>query len=466
MRIGGTLVLVLVVSGLPATAVFGQSVVLSDGGVSLSGSSVQSTAVFTGTAPLAKTGQTSCFDASGNLTACGSGVGAGQEGHLQKGVRWPIPRFTNNGDGTVTDNMTGLIWLEDANCAGETKNFDDALTFANTLYDGSSSHGGGDCGLSDGSVEGDWRVPNMFEAASLMDHGYSSPGVPNTTGTGQWTEGDPFSDIQGSYWTSTFNPQNKQFAHYAAYGAPQLTSNWKTTLYSVWPVRGPVDAGSSGQADLVLADGGIQFPDGSVQSTAALTRVVVPKTGQQSCYNGSGVSISCTGTGQDGDHQAGAAWPNPRFTNNSDGTVTDNLTGLVWLEDADCNGTKTWANALAWANGLYDGSIASGGVNQDCGLSDGSLPGEWRVPTEAEFESLACPEYDNPAVSNSAGTGQWVSGDPFLDLGTGNVYYWSSTSVASAPAAAVLVFPRSHATTNVAKSSATPYLVWPVRDSR
>jgi hypothetical protein len=459
------MMLILVAGGWCATVAFGQSVVLTDGGVAYPDGSVQSTAAFAGTAPLAKTGQTSCFDASGNLTLCGTGVGAGQEGHLRRGVEWPIPRFTKNGDGTVTDNMTGLIWLEDANCADTTVVFDDALAFANTLYDGSTAHSGGDCGLSDGSVAGDWRVPNMFEATSLMDHGYANKGVPNTTGTGQWGEGDPFSDIQPTYWTSTFNPQNKTFAHNAWYQPPFLSSNVKSALYSVWPVRGPVGGGGPAQTAIVLADGGIQFPDGSVQSTAASVRVVIPKTGQEGCYNSSGSSIPCAGTGQDGDHRAGVAWPNPRFTINGDGTVTDNMTGLVWLEDASCGGSRTWTSALEWASArLFDGSIDAGGVNQDCGLSDGSLPGEWGVPTLAEYESLAYMEADNPAVPNTAGTGQWAEGDPFIGIPSGNVYWWSSTTVESGPGSAYLGFLRSHATATSSKTGA--YQVWAVRDSR
>lgn len=71
------------------------------------------------------------------------------------------------------------------------------------------------------------------------------------------------------------------------------------------------------------------------------------RTGQTGCWDASGTSISCTGTGQDGDHLAGVAWPSPRFTNNGDGTVTDNLTGLIWLTNADCFGTRTWTQALA-----------------------------------------------------------------------------------------------------------------------
>ena len=53
------------------------------------------------------------------------------------------------------------------------------------------------------------------------------------------------------------------------------------------------------------------------------------------------------------------AWPNPRFTDNSDGTVTDNLTGLIWLKDANCFGDRTWISALSDANGLASGPVAS-----------------------------------------------------------------------------------------------------------
>ncbi len=60
------------------------------------------------------------------------------------------------------------------------------------------------------------------------------------------------------------------------------------------------------------------------------------KTGQTKCYDASGTEISCSGTGQDGAYQNGATWPNPRFTYNENGTVKDNLTGLIWLKNANC----------------------------------------------------------------------------------------------------------------------------------
>ena len=60
-------------------------------------------------------------------------------------------------------------------------------------------------------------------------------------------------------------------------------------------------------------------------------------------------------TGDDGDIQAGVKFPVPRFTVNGDGTVTDNLTGLIWLQDAGCGGSGSWADAVAFANNLADG---------------------------------------------------------------------------------------------------------------
>ena len=59
------------------------------------------------------------------------------------------------------------------------------------------------------------------------------------------------------------------------------------------------------------------------------------RTGQTTCYDAAGASIACTGTGQDGAHLKGVVWPAPRFTDNNNGTVTDNLTSLIWLKDAN-----------------------------------------------------------------------------------------------------------------------------------
>ena len=125
-------------------------------------------------APLPKTGQTTSYV-------------AGDDGALQNGVAWQNPRFSDNGDGTVSDNQTGLIWLKNANCYG-TKTWATAITSANTLASGS-------CGLTDGSISGQWRLPNIYELESLVDLSKNYPALP---------AGHPFSNVQlGDYWSST-----------------------------------------------------------------------------------------------------------------------------------------------------------------------------------------------------------------------------------------------------------------------
>lgn len=152
----------------------------------------------------------------------------------------------------------------------------------------------------------------------------------------------------------------------------------------------------------------------------------VPKTGQTKCWSEVGGEIPCIGTGQDGAQQKGVAWPNPRFTNNNNGTVTDNLTGLVWLRHANCvefffgDGTnqnhRSWSEAFIAANNLSSGY---------CGLSDGSIAGQWRLPNLRELLSLV--DYGNmsPALPT-----------PHPFLGSLTAWYWSSTTSPGAPVAA------------------------------
>jgi hypothetical protein len=76
----------------------------------------------------------------------------------------------------------------------------------------------------------------------------------------------------------------------------------------------------------------------------------VAAMGQTTCWDPADTTIpittvTCAGTGQDGDYQAGTPLPSPRFAVNGDGTVTDNLTGLIWLQNANCFLSRTWAQA-------------------------------------------------------------------------------------------------------------------------
>jgi hypothetical protein len=178
-------------------------------------------------APVPKTGQTSPY-------------AAGDDGDLQKGVTWPGPRFTDNGDGTVADNLTGLVWLKDASCL-VSGSWTDVLSWADRLHDGCADCGGAgnDCGLSDGSLAGDWRLPNMKELYSLIHFGVRAPAVPNTAGTGQWAEGDPFLDVESSwYWSSTTVAGFTDYIWIVDLNSGLTGSSAKTGPRNTWPVRG------------------------------------------------------------------------------------------------------------------------------------------------------------------------------------------------------------------------------------
>lgn len=182
-------------------------------------------------APVEKTGQTQCYDAANVLTAC-PGTPAGQDGALQKGVAWPNPRFTINGNGTVTDNLTGLIWLADASCAAiSPATWPVAMANATALASGA-------CGLTDGSTAGQWRVPNVKELQSLIDFAYINPALSNTAGTGQWTTGNPFTNVQSLYWSSSayVDVPTSAWLVYLVYGS--VGNGGKTGALYVWPVRG------------------------------------------------------------------------------------------------------------------------------------------------------------------------------------------------------------------------------------
>ncbi len=141
----------------------------------------------------------------------------------------------------------------------------------------------------------------------------------------------------------------------------------------------------------------------------------VPQTGQTSCWDSFGTPIlDCSGTGQDGNLQAGVPAPTPHFTDNMDETFTDNRSGLTWLENADCpGGNRTWQEALDDVADLNNTGMMNG---NNCG--DTGNQTAWRLPNRFEFESLLNLENDPPKPS----------GNPFMGTTLRSAFYWSSTT--------------------------------------
>jgi hypothetical protein len=145
------------------------------------------------------------------------GAQTGGAGKLESARAAPNSRFTDHGDGTVTDNQTGLDWVQTPHSlAGNsgTMVWSNAVDFCNDLiYAGHS----------------DWRLPSRTELMSLVDSTQKSPSLP---------AGHLF-DVQNShYWSSTPHAGLSGFAWYVnlSYG---YVSDYSTALsFYVWPVRG------------------------------------------------------------------------------------------------------------------------------------------------------------------------------------------------------------------------------------
>lgn len=140
---------------------------------------------------------------------------AGDDGDIEEGVAWPTPRFLDHGNGTVTDNLTGLMWAKDANLPGRTWYWDAAIDFCNSLDLGSHT---------------DWRLPNVRELLSLIDHGVYSPPLP---------AGHPLTGVNNNYyWSSTVPNHYPTIAWRVGFNYGYVDTATKSTYNAyVWPVR-------------------------------------------------------------------------------------------------------------------------------------------------------------------------------------------------------------------------------------
>jgi hypothetical protein len=185
--------------------------------------------VTAGVVTLARTGQATCYNATGGvLPSC---TATGQDGEFTAGTAWPSPRFGVNDCGTpadttddvITDNLTGLMWPRQGNLFA-TQNWTDAVSSANGLSL---------CGHTD------WRLPNRLELRSLVNYGEAL--------AGNWLVTQGFENVQAAnvlpcYWTSTSASADVDATHiYAACGylfdGALESLITKTEAHHVWPVR-------------------------------------------------------------------------------------------------------------------------------------------------------------------------------------------------------------------------------------
>ena len=267
---------------------------------------------------LPRTGQTSTW-------------AAGDDGDTEIGVAWPTPRFIDNWDGTVTDQLTDLMWLKDGDCLGIGIWQGEAYQAIDTLNLDPWSLG---CQDYTSQRYVDWRLPNVNELESLVHAGQHN--------TSTWLNAVGFTGVQPRYyWTSTTYLQDPRNAWCVYMWLGTVEPQEKRYYKRLWAVRG-----KSSQPARVW------------------------KTGQVTSYR----------PGDDGELRKGAPWPVPRFLS-INLTSLDYLTGLVWATNADTpphgtctGGIKTWYEALEYIECLNSHNYG--------GSSD------WRLPNRKELFSL------------------------------------------------------------------------------
>jgi hypothetical protein len=310
---------------------------------------------------------------------------------VRVGKQWPSPSLCDNGDETVTDNLTGLIWAGDGNLV---MSRDPGFDNDGNAGDGAISWQHALDYIKKLNAEkfrghGDWRLPNINELASLVNQGEAD--------TSLWLTEQGFKNTQPHrYWSST---------NCALYTAKAWTIDMES---------GTVDFPDKSQGFYLLPvrGGETEVPGASKNS--------LPKTGQTACYDENGALIPCGGTGQDGELQIGVFWPNPRFIDNNDLTVTDRLTGLIWAKDANLSLSRNSYFAINGTN--YEGAVSwQDALNYVTMLNQDSYLGfsDWRLPNRNELVSLV-----NYMEANSS---VWLTGQGILN--TRN-HYWSSGTVA------------------------------------
>jgi hypothetical protein len=201
---------------------------------------------------------TSCVDEGGErLPATGqtTSYGPGSDGDVRAGATLS---FTDNGDGTITDNNTGLMWEKKDDQAGGIHNRRNLYTWGmdSTPYtmngtmvtaflDTLNDVGGGGASCFAGHC--DWRIPNLRELQSLINYESYRPAVDTAFNTGcalnctvDGAGGTAMCSCteEGSYWSSTTFRHQPNIAYAVFFEDGRWFSGFKSLSAPVRAVRG------------------------------------------------------------------------------------------------------------------------------------------------------------------------------------------------------------------------------------
>ena len=307
--------------------------------------------------PIVGTGQVRCYGNSGE-TIC---TDPGKPFHGQDAqYGGAIPSYQDNGDGTITDLNTGLMWSKAVD--KRKVSLIEAKEIAREMTLGGYS---------------DWRVPNIKELYTLIDFrgytGFSRSG--NRSGVP--ANAIPF--INTDYFDFRYGDVNA--------GERYIDAQWlSSTKYVSTTMNG---------AETLF---GVNFADGRIKGYGYRR----PVSSREKKFFARYVR--------------GAPQGENDFIDNGNGTITDRVTGLMWMQK-DSGKSMNWQQALMYAENLVF-----------AGYDD------WRLPNAKELQYIV--DYTrSPNTTNSPAV------DPIFHTTSivneaGNrdyPYYWTSTTHLDGP---------------------------------
>ena len=229
------------------------------------------------------------------------------------------PSYTDNGDGTITDNNTLLMWQK---TDGGEMTWENAISYCNNL-----------------SLAGysDWRLPTAIELFSINNYNNLNPALDTIY----------FPKTLAQYWWTS-----------------EVRADDST---KVWVVNAGGGVGAHPKNETVSAGGTKLFQTRAVRMAVTTSFQV------------------------------------PHFTDNGNGTVTDNFTGLTWQKIQPAN-AMTWEDALA-----YSKTVTIGGKS------------DWRLPNVKEIQSLNDISHFMPSFNTLY----------FPSITAGD--FWTSTTLVNTP---------------------------------
>lgn len=264
------------------------------------------------------TGQTDCYDNKNKIACSGSGeIFPGQDAQYTSNT----PSFTDNGNGTVTDNVTGLMWQQspDANGDGDI-DINDKLTYYEAVAGASVLSLGG---------YSDWRLPSIKELYSLINFNGTDP---------SGYEGSDTSGIIPFIDTDYFD---------FAYGDTKAGERIIDSQYA--------------SSNLYVANSemlfGVNFADGRIKGYG------LQLMGSEKTFFVMYV-------------RSNSNYGENSFVDNGNGTITDKKTGLMWNQNDSGQGLN-WQEALAW--------VEEKNIANYLGYSDWRLPNVKELQSIVEY---------------------------------------------------------------------------------